>query len=160
LALAQLEGARLQIARHDYAAAQHQLGIALATIQAGRATTPSDVSLVVLAANADVVAGQIAAKRRDAGASREYWIQARDAIMPIARMGDDPNVLVPLASALLLLNDLKAAHPVVQRLAAMGYRTPDFDSVLAAKRISYSVDAGVLRRIINEYPLEAYHRVE
>jgi eukaryotic-like serine/threonine-protein kinase len=160
LALAQLEDARLQVARHDFAAAKHQLGSALATIQAGRATTPGDVSLIVLAAQADIVAGRIAARRQDASASRDYWIRARDAIMPIARMGDDPNVLAALASALLLLNDLKAAHPVVQKLAAMGYRTPDFDALLAAKKIPYPVDTDVLRRITNGYSVETYHKVE
>ena len=47
LAVAQVEAARLQIARGDYDAAQHQLASALATIKdCARDNTPSDVNLI------------------------------------------------------------------------------------------------------------------
>ena len=160
LALAQVEAARVQVARRDYTAAEHQLASAWGAIKAGRATTPSDVNLILLAADADIVAGRIATGRRNATAARDYWLKARDAITPVARRGEDPNMLATWASALLLLDDLDAAHPILQRLADMGYRTPDFYALLAAKKVPYVVDPDVVRRISNESTLEAYHKVE
>jgi tetratricopeptide (TPR) repeat protein len=160
LALAQVEAARVNLARRDYAAAEHLLASALVAIKAGRATTPNDINLILLAAHADIVEGQVAQKRNDATTAREYWIRAREGIAPIARMGDDPNILAALASALLLLNDLNAARPVVQRLSAMGYRTPDLDSLLATKNVPYTIDPDVVRRIASESTLEARPKVE
>lgn len=96
-----------------------------------------------------------AAKRKDASAAREYWVRARDGITPVVGMGNDPNVLVVRASALLLLNDLSAARPVIQRLAGMGFRTRDFTSLLAAKKISYPVNMEIARRFIGEGSLQA-----
>lgn len=160
LALAQVETARMQVARRDYTAAEHQLTTAWGTIKAGRATTPSDVNLIVLAADEDIVAGRIAADRNEAAAAHEDWIRARDTIAPIARITDDPNVLATWASILLLLDDLDTARPVLQRLAGMEYRTPDFDALVAAKKVPYAVDADVVRRITNELTLEARHQVE
>ena len=147
LAVAELEAARLQIARGDYDAANDQLTSASATIKAVRATTPSDLNLVLLAADLDIVAGRIAEKHKHMDVAREYWTQARDAVAPIAQKGDDPNVLATWASALLLIDDSHAAHPVLQKLAGMGYRTPDFDALLAAKKLPYAANADVVRRI-------------
>ena len=133
LALAHVESGRLHIARQDYAAADHQITSALASIEAGRATTPSDVNLIVLSADAYIVGGQVAAKRSEATAARDYWKQARDTIAPIARTGDDPNILAPWASALVLLNDMNTSRPVLHKLGAMGYSTPDFETLLASQ---------------------------
>lgn len=159
LASAQVEAARMQVARHDLTAAEHQLNNALATVKAARATTPNDVNLILLAVDADIVAGEIAAKRKNATAARDYWIQARDDIMPITKMGDDPNALVAWASALLLLND-GAAQPVLKKLEAMGYHTPDLDALVAAKKVPYAVDTDVVRRITRDSDIEAHHKVE
>ena len=51
---------------------------------------------------------------------------------------------------MLLLDDLSAARPVLQKLADMGYRTQDFDALLAEKKVPYAVDAEVVRRITDE----------
>ena len=160
LALAHVESARLHIARQDYAGADHQLSSALASIKAARATTPGDVNLIVLSADAYIVGGQIAANRTEPTAARGYWMQARDTIAPIARTGDDPNVLAPWASALVLLNDVSAARPVLQKLGAMGYRTPDFNALLASNRVPYAVDPAVMRNIVNKLSLEVHHQRE
>jgi eukaryotic-like serine/threonine-protein kinase len=160
LALAHLEAARVQIARRDYAAAEHEVASASSTIKAARAATPSDVNLIVLAADADIVAGRIVIERQDATAARNHWLNARDTITPVARVSEDPNVLATSASALLLLDELDTARPVLQRLADMGYRTPDFEAILAAKKIQYAVDADVVRRITEELTLEARRQGE
>jgi tetratricopeptide (TPR) repeat protein len=148
LGVAQLEAARLQIARGDYDAADQRLTGAFATINLARATSPSDLNLILLAANADIVGGQIAARHGNSNSARDFWTRARDTVAPLAHVGDDPNVLSAWASALLLLDDLDAARPVLQKLAAIGYRTPDFDALLARKKVSYAVDTDVARRIV------------
>jgi tetratricopeptide (TPR) repeat protein len=160
LAVAQLEAARLQLARGDYVAAESQLTGALATIKSARETTPSDLNLILLTANAELVRGLIATKHKDTRSARDSWTQARDTVAPIVQVGDDPNVLVAWASALLLLDDVGTARLALQKLAAMGYRTPDFDALLAEKKIPYAVNAQVERRITNESVLEAHHKVE
>jgi len=147
LAAAQVEVARMQITQGRYDAAERQITSAIATIETGRATTPSDLGLRTLAADANIVGGQIATKRKEATAARDYWTRARDIIAPVAQLSDDPNILVTWASALLLLNDLGAARPVVDKLAAMGYRAPDFEALLATKKLPYAVDADVARRM-------------
>jgi len=152
LAMAEVEAARAQIARRDYAAAERHLANAVAVVEAGLANTPSDVSLTLVNAEADIVAGQIAAEREDATTARGYWMQAREILTPVAQKADDPNVLAAWASALLLLDDVSAARPVVQRLAAMGYRTGDFTALLAAKGVPYAVSVDFVRRVSDEAP--------
>ncbi len=160
LATAQVEAARVQIARGDYAAAERQLVSAVAAIKAGRTTTPSDMNLILLSAEADIVAGRIAAERKDAIAARDHWMRARETLTPIAGRGDDPNILAAWASALLLLDDVTAARPVVQKLGAMGYSTRDFAVLLAAKKVPYAVNADVVQRISHALTLEAHRQVE
>ena len=160
LAVAQLELARLQIARGDYDIAEHRLADALATIKSVRETSPSDINLILLATNADIERGRIAAKHKDKNSARNYWARARDAIAPVVHAGDDPNVLAAWASALLLLDDFGAAHPVLQKLASMGYRTPDFTALVAEKKVPYVVDAQVVRRIASESTLEAHQEIQ
>jgi eukaryotic-like serine/threonine-protein kinase len=159
-ALSQVETARLDRARGDFAAADRQLAGAFAAIKSLRAATPNDVSLTAVAADAYIVAGRVAAERKDTAAARSYWVQARDAAGPIARTSDDPNVLVTWSSALLLLDDMNAARPVLQKLAIMGFRTPDFDSLLASKHVSYAVNTDVVRRITSELALETHNKGE
>ena len=133
LALAQVESARESLALHDYGGASQQAARALATSAAGLAVTPNDVDLIVLAADADIVAGQIAAKRADANGAHDYWVRARDTVAPLGHTGD-PNLLAVYASALILLNNLDAARPLLQKLGAMGYRTADFNALLTEKK--------------------------
>jgi tetratricopeptide (TPR) repeat protein len=160
LAVAQVEATRLHIAQGDYDAAERQLTSALATIKIARAMTPSDINLVLLVANADIVAGQIAAKRKDTNSARDYWTQARDASAPIARMGNDPSALAAWASALLLLNDLTTARSIIQNLAGIGYRAADFDALLGAKKVEYVPNPDVVRRITATMTTETPHEIE
>jgi hypothetical protein len=154
--VAQVEWARLHIARSDYDAAEKQVDVAIVTIKIARAKTPGDLNLILLAANADIVGGQIAASRKDRIAARDRWEQARDAVAPIARVGDDPNVLATWTTALLLLNDLGEARPLLQKLAAMGYRSRDLDALLAAKKLPYVANADVVRRITADLITKAW----
>ena len=78
----------------------------------------------------------------------------------VARLGDDPNVLAAWASALLLLNDLSAVRPILQKLTAMGYRTPDFEALVKAKKLHYAVDPDVVRRIANGLTTDEGHEIQ
>ncbi|MDE1961895.1 MAG: hypothetical protein KGH80_09875, partial [Xanthomonadaceae bacterium] len=72
---------------------------------------------------------------------------ARDLLQPALTKGDDPNFLAAYAEALLRLDQAEAARPTIAKLNAMGYRTPDFVSLLASKRINYPVNTAFQRRI-------------
>jgi tetratricopeptide (TPR) repeat protein len=160
LGLAHVESARLELARHDYAAAERDLASAGSTIESARVTTSHDVNLIVLAADADIVAGRLATMRREATAARDDWINARDVVRPVAQASADPSVLVTYASASLLLDDMETARPLVQRLADMGYRTADFNALVSSKKLPYAVAPDVVRRISEESALEARRQGE
>lgn len=159
-AQAQLEAARLQLARRDDGAAEQLADSALATINAARSKNPGDRNLAVLAASAAIVRGQVEAKRGNAGAAEAYWIRARDVISPVAQQSNDPNVLAAWCSALALLGDIDTARPTVEKLAAMGYRTPDFEVLLAAKKLPYTANVDVIRRISDDVNAGPSHKVQ
>ncbi|MDE2156157.1 MAG: toll/interleukin-1 receptor domain-containing protein [Xanthomonadaceae bacterium] len=146
-AQARIETARLKLQRHDPAGAQALADAALRTLSALRRKQPSNPSLALLWAQASIALGDIAAKRNDPTEARAAWSRAHDAIAPALHTGSDPNALATAANALLRLDATDAAAPLIARLAAMGYHAPDFDTLLAAKHITYTVDADAMRRI-------------
>jgi eukaryotic-like serine/threonine-protein kinase len=143
LALARLESARLQLALHDPAAAQRLATPALAGIERLRSKSTDDRNLVLLAAQAQTLLGQIAVQAGSPAAANDHWRRAVDTIAPAARTGDDPNFLAAWASASMLLGDSDAARPVVARLAAMGYRATDFVALASSRQMDFPVDAAV-----------------
>jgi len=147
LAVAQLETARLSLARNDIPGAQSHANSALAVTRKLRAKSPDDRSLILLEAQADVVLGLLAAQRRDAAIAQKNWSQARDLLRPALRAGEDPNFLAAYAEALLRLGQTDAAQPVLARLNAMGYRTPDFVALLASRHIDYPVNTAFQQRL-------------
>ncbi|MEO5621911.1 MAG: toll/interleukin-1 receptor domain-containing protein [Dokdonella sp.] len=147
LAQAQLENARLQLARNAGDAAKAALAPALAIIQKLREKNPDARSPILLAAQADLLLGQIAAQTSDAATAQRNWAQARDALAPALKAGDDPNFLAAYAEALLRLDQTDAARPVVEKLGAMGYRAPDFVALTAAKHLAYPVNEAFARQM-------------
>ena len=137
LANAQVESARLQLAMGELAAAGQLLETALSTLdredQAGR----GDRNLRLLEAQAHIVRGQLAARRNEGASAREHWLRAREAIANDVSVGANPNFLSAWASAHLLLGEQDAARPAIDQLAAMGYHTPDFASLLAATGMAH-----------------------
>jgi eukaryotic-like serine/threonine-protein kinase len=132
LAAAQTEAARIKLAKGDLDAAASLLTDAVAQIHGDRAATIGDRDLILLKTQISIALGQVAAKRHDATAARNNWIEARDGIAPVAQVGNDPNFLAGWASALLLLHEDSAARPVVAKLAALGYRSPDLAALVPA----------------------------
>jgi tetratricopeptide (TPR) repeat protein len=137
LAQSQMESARLDLARHQADAAQSLAWAALDALTKLQAKSPDDRSLLLLAAQAKLVLGDIAMQRRDTATAQHDWAQARDALAPEARSGNDPHFLAAWASALLRLDDNAAARPVIARLAAMGYRAPDFVALVTSRKLDY-----------------------
>ena len=147
LAQSRLELSRLQLARNDITGAASSAAAAITVVERLLGDSPGDRSLILLAAQTDLVLGQIAKERKNSAAAEQYWSQARDLILPATRSGDDPNFLAACAEALLRLGQTGAARPVVARLNAMGYRTPDFVAVVAHNRLAYPVNAAFSGRI-------------
>jgi tetratricopeptide (TPR) repeat protein len=146
LAESQLESARLQLARNDADTAQSLAKLALENILRLRTKKSDNRTLSLLTAQAYTVLGQIAAIRNDSEAARNYWVQARDTIAPIAQSENDPKFLAAWASTLLLLDQTDTAQPAVKKLAAMGYRTPDFVALTTSRQIPYPVDQALSRQ--------------
>ncbi|HET7063179.1 MAG TPA: TIR domain-containing protein [Rudaea sp.] len=147
LAQSRLEGARLAFTRKDITGAEKLIGAARDAVGRLRESAPGNRNLILLSAQTDTVAGDIAASRGDAGAARDTWTRARDAVATLAKTGSDINFLAAWATCLLLLDDLENARPVVSKLAAMGYRTPDFVALTTSKQLDFPLDAHVSQRI-------------
>jgi tetratricopeptide (TPR) repeat protein len=140
LANAQMEKARLLQATGELNEAERLLKSALGTVEEDRRTSLKDRGLELMEAQARVSLGQIASQRGESTVAHEQWLKARDVVTPAAQVGADPNFLSAWASALLLLDD-GAARSVVDRLASMGYSTPDFRALLALKKQTYSASS-------------------
>jgi tetratricopeptide (TPR) repeat protein len=137
LARAQIEAARLELAKGNAPGAESLLNTALGTIQAERATGTTNRNLRLYEAETLISLGEVAERRQNPAAAHERWTQARGAIDGAARVGADPDFLATWTKALLLLGDTGAAQPVLRQLAAMGYQTPDFALLLKTTGQSY-----------------------
>lgn len=147
LAQSRLELSRLLLARDDIDGASSAASAAKAAADRLLGNSPGDRSLILLAGQTDLVLGQIATERKDDAAATQYWSQARDLILPATRSGADPGFLATCAEALLRLGQLETARPMVTRLDGMGYRTPDFVTVVTHGRLAYPVNTEFSRRI-------------
>jgi tetratricopeptide (TPR) repeat protein len=147
LAQSRLEDARLKLHLGETGAAQELAEMSSKATSDLLAGSPADRRLILLAAQAYTVRGEIAAKTGNAKSARKLWEQARGVIDPVLQVGDDPNFLAASSTASILLDELDVARPLIVRLEAIGYRTPDFDSLLASKRYDYVVNAKVSQRI-------------
>ncbi|MGH8042600.1 MAG: TIR domain-containing protein [Rudaea sp.] len=147
LARSRTESARLHLAHNDAGAAEQMIRAALDTIEPLRSKSIDDRNLILLAAQAEIVAGQAAALHPDMAKARASWERARTLVASDTQSGNDPNFLATQASALLLLDRIDAARPVVAKLAAMGYQTPDFAALTASRHLPYAPDPEVVKRI-------------
>lgn len=137
LATAQIETARFELARHNMDRATSLADAAGETIEAERKRDPRDRDLLLLAAQSEILSGQLAERRGDAMAARSHWRRAYDAIQGPARAGADPNFLAALATSLLLAGDSAGAQPVLKQLESAGYQMPGFQALLVQKKQPY-----------------------
>src|SRR6185312_1814171 len=145
-AQARIELARLDLGQGDAAAARLSVDDALQLLESLRRTNASDPALALLTSQAKLVMGEISAKQGDAATAHKAWIDTQTSVVG-RNISNDPNVLAATASASLLLDETGAARPSLAKLSAMGYRTPDFDELLNAKHVSYTVDPRATARI-------------
>lgn len=142
-----IEGARLHLALHNSGAAKKLIDPALDGIARLRAHSTDDRNLILLAMQAELVAGQLAAQQQDMPGARAGWDRARVLASSAAHSGADPTFLATQASVLLLLDNSDAAAPLLARLAAMGYQTADLAALTASKDVAYATDPGLKQRI-------------
>jgi tetratricopeptide (TPR) repeat protein len=147
LAQSQLESAQLQHVTGDADAAQHSAESALAMTKDALAKHTGDRDWTLLGGQVETVLGQIAETRGDNATARACWMQARDSVAAIARTSEDPRFLAAWVSSMLLLDDVDTARPLLAKLAATGYRTPDFLTLVASAKIAYPPDVGMAQRI-------------
>ncbi len=83
-----------------------------------------DLQAVSIASTAHAVLAQAWTARGDAGRAAAEWERAYQVIAPSAAGSMDYRMLEPLAVALLRLGRAAQAAPVVQKLTAMGYYSP------------------------------------
>ena len=145
LARAQVELARLHLARGDAVSAEVLLQMALVVFQGERTAGASNRNLQLYEAETLVSLGEAAARRQNVKAARERWEQARSTIAAIARVGADPEFLAVWSESLALLGDTDTIQPILQQLAGMGYQTPDFEAILKKTGQSYQTARAALR---------------
>jgi len=146
LARSRLESARLLLGRRDSAAAAESVRLGLTGIEQLRNKAPDDRNLLLLAAQAHLLAGQIA-QAGDEAAAREHWEVARTIIASNAARENDPNFLSTWAITLLLLGDTDAAVSTMAQLANMGYQSPDFLAIVASRHVIFKPDPEAVQRI-------------
>ncbi len=137
LARAQIESARLELAKDNLAVAEGLLNTALGAIRQERASGTVNRNLQLYEAEALVELGVVSARRHNPTAARERWEQARRTIGEAARVGAEPEFLATWTMATLLLGDTAAARPVLDQLASMGYLTPQLEALLKTTQQSY-----------------------
>jgi hypothetical protein len=98
-------------------------------------------------ARMDIVAGDVAQAKGDADSARRAWLAADAATRELGNASRDPAWLDARASALLRLGDVDAARPLLEQLAAMGYRQADVLASANARDLSLEPDAEAGRRI-------------
>ncbi|MEO8777190.1 MAG: hypothetical protein ABI389_00780, partial [Rhodanobacter sp.] len=147
LALSELEQSRLQLSRGKLDAATESATDSLTLLQKLRAKTPGDQGLILLVAEAHGVKGQIAAQRHNSSMAQQEWMNARDLLAPLVQAGNDTRSLAAYATAMLRLGDIHGARPLITRLSAMGYRTPDFVALVTASNMAYPINSAFTERI-------------
>ncbi len=147
LARSELEQSRLQLARGETDAAAESATFSLTILKKLRAKTPDDQTLILLAGEAHSMMGLVAARRHRRNMAQQHWMTARDLLAATARAGNDVRFMAAYATALLRLGDIDGARPLIARLSAMGYRTPDFVASVSAAHVAYPINAAFTVRI-------------
>ncbi len=71
--------------------------------------------------------------------ARDAWVESVETIASVARGSDDMRFLTPWARALLYLDRVEEAKPLVDRLEALGYRNDEFAELVESKGLSNSL---------------------
>jgi tetratricopeptide (TPR) repeat protein len=147
LAEGEMEAARRLLAAHRADAAGAMIGAAQARFRDVVKEDAADRANAQVLARMDIVAGDVAQAKGDAEGARRAWLAADAATRELGNASRDPAWLDARASALLRLGDIDAARPLLEQLAAMGYRHADLLASANARDLSLEPDAEAGRRI-------------
>ncbi|HEX5961417.1 MAG TPA: TIR domain-containing protein [Rhodanobacteraceae bacterium] len=147
LAVAQLASARFAKAHGQADIARTHASEADDTARKLLAGGAPKASLVRIAAAAELLLGQLAARRGDTATADKLRRQALTRMQAAAPHPDDPRDIALLAEALLANDDKAQAMPLLARLSAIGYQPRPFVAQMRADDIDYVPDPAVARRI-------------
>jgi serine/threonine protein kinase/class 3 adenylate cyclase len=135
LARSHLDLARILEAQRHLAEAMAECAAAQKILEPLVEQQPSDRVLVTWLSRCYLLEGTLHEHRGEREEARSAWGRAADAIGPFARTSSDYQILAPWAQALLHLDRLAEARPVVERLAGMGFREAGFLSLCREKNL-------------------------
>ena len=117
---------RALLANGDAHEAEREAVAALRIANAPGTSQGTDLQVARIASATHALLARLAARRGDATGATSHWTEAYKAIAAIAGGSGDYRLLDPLAVSLVNLGRTAEARPVVEKLAAMGYRDPIF----------------------------------
>ena len=126
LALMRRSFGRLLMAQGDVTSALEELRLALAILQPLVDKNPDDRDSIQWLSGSFVVMGEVWARTGDMQCARSSWAKAVEVIEPLARQSNDRRYLDPWVRALLYLDRIEEARPIVEKLMSMGYRERTF----------------------------------
>ena len=147
LAEAQLQGARLALARKHRDAARRLAEAALKNLAKPLKDNPSSALSIRIEANIELTLGQLADEAGDGAAAAKYRQQALARVRPMAARSSDPRTLALLVDALLASGQDQDATPHVLALQKTGYRPVGFIATLRRHGIDYPADPQLNARV-------------
>ena len=130
LAQAQAENARRLLALTQVAAANEAAKSAAAAIEHAVAGAADDLSSKLVAAQVQVVLGDVALAAGNPSGAKAHWTAASASLGPRAGSSRDPSLLDVWIGAQLRLGERAAADAVLEMLSNTPYREPDFMTML------------------------------
>ena len=147
LAEAELEGARRLLAQRRYAEAVNLIRAADRGFRPMVKGEPADRTHALVLARIDIAAGDIAEARNDMAAAENAWQRAETTTQEFASTSRDPSWIDTRIGALVRVRDIGAARPLLDQLAAMGYRHPDLVATAATHGATFAPESEAARRI-------------
>ena len=147
LAETQTEVARSLLSQKRYAEADEHIRAADEGFRPLVKGEMSDRTHALVLARIDIVAGDIAEIRNDTAAAQRAWQRADASTRELASASRDPSWVDMRVAVLLRLGDREHAQPLLDQLAAMGYRHPDLIATVNARGIAFEPDAEAGRRV-------------
>ncbi len=117
---------RLLMVQGDVTRAFEELRLALAILQPLVDKNPDDRDSNRWLSASHLTMGEVWARTGDKERARSSWAKAVEVIEPFALQSNDRRYLDPLARALLYLDRIEEARPIVEKLMSMGHREPTF----------------------------------
>ena len=119
---------------------------ALANMQPALAKRPSDQSLRIATARATLALGDVLERQGHVSDARQVWEQALATVDSTARATGITDFLALHSAALLRLDRVELARPIVQELLGRGYRRPRWLSLVHTKGLDATAASTISTR--------------